>query len=83
MDLDKLFYLENLLLMLIFALKVFMEKKNTECLIMVKYMVRLPLQVPDYQMSIQVLQLQGMLHAYQWNMQGALKSFSMMRDAAE
>jgi hypothetical protein len=57
LDHDKAYYLEHLLLMHMMALKCFLDNKKTECLIMVKYMLRLPVVVPDYLTTIHLFSL--------------------------
>lgn len=74
-DLDKVFYIEQLFLMLSLALRYFFDKLPIECLLVFKYMLRLSTSVPDHRLTIALFKQQGMLHSYMANYVGAVKSF--------
>jgi hypothetical protein len=51
---DKVYYLEHLFLMTLFAFKYFNENLRTESLVVLKYMLRLSTAVPDHKVSIAI-----------------------------
>jgi tetratricopeptide (TPR) repeat protein len=67
-DMDKVYYLEQMFLMLNLAMKSFFENMKNEALNLCKYMLRLSTLVPDHRLT---------------KLSGALLSFQKMRDAAE
>lgn len=80
---DKVYYLEHLFLMTLFAFKYFNENLRTESLVVLKYMLRLSTAVPDHKVSIALFHQQGLLHRFMGNPLGAIRSFEKIRDAAE
>lgn len=69
--------------MMMLALECFIDAKRIECLVMLKYMLRLAAQIPDHKLTICLFRLQGILHRHYRNLAASLRSFSFMSDAAK
>jgi hypothetical protein len=82
-DQSKLNYCTAVLLWLYFTELWLHESKQAECLLSIKYCVKIAVQVPDHMMALRLFELQGKICQYFDNQTGALKAFQRMRDVAE